>query len=294
MTTYTLETANSILSQSKIPFLLLPEGFNLLKTKSRFVKALEFCLSNAAAKNDVTNFLDHYKTDPRMVSSIASAEPTQKAPRLQSPEEQEALRLRQQPTQQPTQQRTVNQEQSAPHDIAPVNESFRADPNDRFEEPPQGGTEQNRNFDGHHIYGKSFALYVAVDVTRGEDATIRIEGAKATGPKKFDWGSKLALQITRGDLPTVAAVFFGLLPECELKHYGADNSKRLTIKNQGKNFFINMSAKDFPQIAVPISASDVFEIRALFLQQLLANRPSIGVEGMLANLKLHAVMLKAN
>ncbi len=53
-----------------------------------------------------------------------------------------------------------------------------------------------------------------------------------------------------------------------------------------------MSAKDYNQIAVPISASDIFEIRGLILAQLMKNRPEIGVEGVLANLKCHAAILK--
>jgi hypothetical protein len=85
---------------------------------------------------------------------------------------------------------------------------------------------------------------------------------------------------------------FGLLPKVELSNYGADNTKRLLIANQGKNYFLNMSAKDYNQIAVPITASDVYEIRGLFLAQLMKNRPEIGVEGILANLKCHAAMLK--
>ncbi|MAM28783.1 MAG: hypothetical protein CMC13_07150, partial [Flavobacteriaceae bacterium] len=119
-----------------------------------------------------------------------------------------------------------------------------------------------------------------------------VDGAMSVATRQYNWNQKLRIQITRSDLPSVAAVMFGLLPKVELSNYGADNTKRLLIANQGKNYFLNMSAKDHHQIAVPISAGDVFEIRALFLAQLMKNRPEIGVEGVLTNLKCHAAMLK--
>lgn len=240
--------------------LSVSEFVELDRTNTNFQKALNYCLRDLNAKQDV-------------VSYIAT---------IQNPVQ---IETKQQPQQQP----------KAP--VADVNEvpmTHRADFNDHHIDESQANApqERNDNFDSHHVYGKSFALCFSTDKTRQELDTIAVDGAKAIGSRKYDWKTKLRLQITRGDLPTVACVFFNLLNSCELTGYGADQTKRFSIKNQGKSLFVNMSAKGFNQIAVPISAEDAFELRSMFLQQLLAKRPSIGVSGVMINLKLHAEMLQ--
>lgn len=286
MSTFTLEQANSTLSSSGILLRLMPKGLELMQKTQGFLHAMEFCLRNNNAKQDVLKFLSPHAKNADLVVLVQDRNqimpnmtPSQPAP-VNKPQNN-SVPAQQQSSQAPVQQKT-NQAPTQQSNQEAVQRTA-----------PAHSPEQKRDFDGHHVYGRTFALYFAVDATKGDSATIAIDGAKAKSEKSFDWEDKLRIQITRNDLPTVAAVFFGLLPDCELQHYGACHSKRLMIKNQGGNFFVNMSAKDKPQIAVPIQASDVFEIRALFLQQLLANRPAIGVEGMLANLKLHAHMLKA-
>jgi len=283
MTTLTLEQANTTLSASGILLRLMPMGLELLQKTQGFKHALEFCLNNATAKQDVLKFLSPHTKNTDLVVLVQN--------RNQIMPDLTHARPAQTSTTRTIQNNQSHAQQPAATNQQPAVNQERSHNNNALVE--HHASEQQRNFDGHHVYGRNFALYFAVDATKGEDATIAIDGAKAISEKKYNWPDKLRMQITRSDLPTVAAVFFGLLPECELKHYGADHSKRLVVKNQGGNFFVNMSAKDKPQIAVPVGASDVFEIRALFLQQLLANRPAIGIEGMLANLKLHAHMLKA-
>lgn len=292
MTSLTLESANQTLATAGIRLRLSQKGLAVVSKVPLFAKALEFCTNNAKARDDVLSIIGHYKEQPDLVfvadkphgQPMLDAAPAQN--NMDSPPPRQPRPVAQS---KPVQQSTVNK--SAPartvaHPNAPAAEHHE----------PAGGQHQpnteKRNFVGHHVYGRHSALYFAYDETRGGDATIAVDGAMSVATRQYNWNQKLRIQITRSDLPSVAAVMFGLLPKVELTNYGADNTKRLMIENQGKNYFVNMSAKDHHQIAVPISASDVFEIRSLILAQLIKNRPEIGVEGVLANLKCHAAMLK--
>lgn len=295
MTSLTLESTNQTLALAGIRLRLSHKGFAAVSKVSRFAKALEFCPKNVKARDDVLSIIGHYKEQPDMVyvaekpqgQPMLDAAPA--ASNMDSPPPR-----RERPAAEPQQAAAPTTSQQAPahparndvHPNAPVTEN-----NDNAGGPHNNDAGQ-RNFVGHHVYGNKSALYFTYDETRGGDATIAVDGAMSTGVRQYNWGQKLRLQITRADLASVAAVFFGLLPKIELSNYGADNTKRLSVENQGKNYFLNMSAKDHHQIAVPISAGDVFEIRGLFLAQLMKNRPEIGVEGILTNLKCHAAMLK--
>jgi len=286
MTTLTLDSTNQTLATAGIKLRLSHKGLAAVSKVAMFAKALEFCQKNTQARDDVISILAHYKDQPEMVF-VEQAPKGQ--PMLDAP-----------PAQNNMDSPPPRQKRAAPQQQAPaVNQSVPVS-NDTHPNAPTeshaGGQDHNesgqRNFVGHHVYGSKAALYFACDETRGGDATIAIDGAMSVGNRQYNWGKKLRIQITRSDLINVAAVMFGLIEKVELSNYGADNTKRLMIANQGKNYFLNMSAKDYNQIAVPITASDVYEIRGLFLAQLMKNRPEIGVEGILANLKCHAAMLK--
>ena len=291
MTSLTLDSANQTLATAGIKLRLSHKGLAAVSKVATFAKALEYCIKNTQARHDVISILVHYKDQPDMVFE---AERPLGQPMLDA-----APAYNNMDSPPPRQQRPVVQsepvQQSTDNQSAPARTMSHPNAPEAEHQEPAGGQQpdsEKRNFVGHHVYGRQSALYFAYDDTRGGDATIAIDGAMSVATRQYNWAQKLRLQITRSDLPSVAAVMFGLLKKVELSNYGADNTKRLLIENQGKNYFLNMSAKDHHQIAVPISASDVYEIRSLFLAQLMKNRPEIGVEGILANLKCHAAMLK--
>jgi hypothetical protein len=291
MTTLTLDSTNQTLATAGIKLRLSHKGLAAVSKVATFAKALEFCIKNTQARHDVISILVHYKDQPDMVFE---AERPMGQPMLDAAPAHNNM-----DSPPPRQQRPVAQsepvQQSTDNQSAPARTMSHPNaPEAELQEPASGQQpdSEKRNFVGHHVYGRQSALYFAYDETRGGDATIAVDGAMSVATRQYNWNQKLRIQITRSDLPSVAAVMFGLLPKVELSNYGADNTKRLLIENQGKNYFLNRSAKDHHQIAVPISASDVYEIRSLFLAQLMKNRPEIGVEGVLTNLKCHAAMLK--
>lgn len=274
----TLDAANNNLSLSGVALRMTQKGMAIIAEANKgFIHALEFCSKNSQAKQHVLKMLSDYKDNSELIylHSQGNGAPSDSNVMPVIPADTPVTQNL--PAQEPVHQEV---DRSAPE--------HQTHHSSHDENVP--ATTGGREFVGHHVYGGSGALYLSLDTTKNGANTIAIDGTKGAN-KQFNWKEKVRMQITRGDLPSVAAVFFGLVLECELSNYGADNTKRLTLKNQGKNFFLNMSAKGSAQIAVPIMASDVFEIRALFLRQLLANSPEIGVDGVLANLKCHAVML---
>ena len=300
MTAMTLESTNQTLASAGIRLRLSPKGLATVSKVPLFAKALEFCTNNVKARDDLLNIIGHYKEQPDLVyvAEAPKSQPMLDAPATGNNMESPPPR-RERPVTQTQQAAAPVRNEPAPAQTVrqsqPTNDTHPNAPATNTQHPAGGQANHDagqRNFVGHHVYGGKAALYFAYDDTRAGDATIAVDGAMSTGPRQYNWDQKLRLQITRADLPSVAAVFFGLLPKVELSNYGADNTKRMSVDNQGKNYYLNMTAKGHNQIAVPISPADVFEIRALFLAQLMKNRPEIGVEGILTNLKCHAAMLK--
>ena len=136
------------------------------------------------------------------------------------------------------------------------------------------------------IYGGKAALCVEADETRQHEPTLRLEVARATGPREYDWTRKLTLQLTRDELPVVAATVLGLLPRCLFKNHGPDNNKGLEIEHQGSHLFIRLFQKDHGVFAVPVGAADSFHLGALCLRPLRQAAPWLSDQGVLTMLKL--------
>lgn len=261
MTTLSLEQANNTLAAAKINLRISSDGLATLSNNERFNKAMQFCVKNAKARQDVLSYLDHLKTQPGQLVIQPNQPAQQPAPAQQS-----------RPLQ-PTPEQTAQQSASIP---APT--------------PDQGN--EDRMFVTHHVYGGKAALDFKLSETRRDASpTISIDGAPAQGKNNYDWSKKTTLQVTLNDLPSVAAVFFGLMKSIELRHYGANNDKSIKLEHQGDKIFVQMSATEF-SVQVPVPPGDAFQIRNLFLRQLMAKHPEVGVEGILANLKCHAMMMK--
>lgn len=134
-----------------------------------------------------------------------------------------------------------------------------------------------------HVYGGKAALCFEADTTRNGVHTIALDAAAATGPKQYNWGKKIRLQLTRSELPIVAAVLLGVLRRCEFKNHGQDNSKGFSMERQdGGKVFIKVMAKGESVKAVPVEAPDVFFVTALFVRQLQKGLPWLDTAGVLA------------
>lgn len=136
------------------------------------------------------------------------------------------------------------------------------------------------------VYGGKAALCIDPDETRQGEPTLRIEAARATAPRKYDWGQKLSLQLTREELPVIAATVLGLLPRCAYNNHGPNQDKGLEIVHQGTHLFVRVFQKERGVVAVPVTAADSYALGALCLRQLRKTAPWLSDQGMMTLLKL--------
>ncbi len=139
---------------------------------------------------------------------------------------------------------------------------------------------------GCHIYGGKAALCVESDETRQNEPTLRIEAARATAPKTYDWKQKISIQLTADELPLVAATVLGLLPRCECKNHGPDHDKGLEIAHQEYHLFVRVFQKEQSPRAVQVNPSDSYHLATLCLRQLRKASPWLTDQGVLALLRL--------
>ena len=152
--------------------------------------------------------------------------------------------------------------------------------------PRSGTTPVSRDRVQCRVYGSKAALCIETDVTRQDEPTLRLEAAPATGPRAYDWPSKLTLQLTREELPVVAATVLGLLPRCLYKNHGPDQNKGLEIEHQGSHLFVRLFQKERGVLAVPVGPADSYDLAALALRALRQGTPWLSDQGLLMVLKL--------
>lgn len=115
--------------------------------------------------------------------------------------------------------------------------------------------------------------------------TVCLDAADATAPRQYNWKDKLRVQLTRDELLVVAAVLFGILPRCEYKNHGEDNSKGFSIEDQGDKLFIKVFAKNAKMKAVPVTPEDAFFVAQICLGQMKKNAPWLEASEIMAILQ---------
>lgn len=134
-----------------------------------------------------------------------------------------------------------------------------------------------------HVYGGKAALCFEEDTTRGGVQTIALDAAAAVGPKTYDWKKKVRIQMTRAELPVVAAVLLGKRQSCEFKAHGEDKSKGFSMERQaGGKVFVKVFEKEKGVKAVPIEAPDVFYVASIFLLQIRRSAPWLDATSIIA------------
>lgn len=140
-------------------------------------------------------------------------------------------------------------------------------------EESSANAQEERGYLKKHVYGGKAALCFEADTTRSGIHTVSLDAADATAPRQYNWGSKIRLQMTRDELLVVAGVLFGMIPSCEYKNHGEDNSKGFSIEDQGDKLFVKVFAKDQKVKAVPVTPEDAFYVAQIFLNQMKKNAP---------------------
>lgn len=154
--------------------------------------------------------------------------------------------------------------------------------------PPQGTQPANgndaRQYESLHVYGGKAALCFDADSTKNGFPTVAIDGAVATAPRNYDWGNKIRIQLTKQELPMVAAVLIGAQPQCTFKSHGPQKDKGIELVRQdGGKIYIKVFGGNGQGVrGVPVMPSDLFYVTSLVLRQLLASMPGGNINDVLA------------
>ena len=156
-------------------------------------------------------------------------------------------------------------------------------------------TEEKKRQPKHHIYGSKAALTIELDRLRERDESgqerwsLMVEAALAKSARSYDWDHKIAFQLTRGELPAVAATLMGYLESLHLKNHGAQSDKSLDLQNQGDKVFVKLS-QGKQMMAGPVTSGDVHAWLELVMLALLRNAPEVGEMMHMAMIKRVAEM----
>lgn len=153
----------------------------------------------------------------------------------------------------------------------------------------QSSTEDDRDYRMIAAYGKRSALQFKPTGTRVSDSrkfshqTIMIEGAMRVDPnnpqnRAYNWGDKINVQVTAGELPLVIGVLLGMAPSCHFGNHGKNNDKAFNLEFQQDKFFVSVMQKDKNAVGVAVPLVDAMQIGHLALSQYLCNYPGLDSE----------------
>jgi hypothetical protein len=143
-----------------------------------------------------------------------------------------------------------------------------------------------REFKNIKSHGKQNAVEVAPDITTGGWHTLRLEGAQKHGnANTYDWKNKVAIQVTKTELPVVIGTLLGYYRQCEYKNHGAGTDKWFSLTNQGSNFFFRIGQTTGGILMpTPVPVVEAHLMGMLGLSQYIKN-----FEGMSADAALDAI-----
>lgn len=127
-----------------------------------------------------------------------------------------------------------------------------------------------------HIYASNTALTVEAQRTPGGAHTIGLDATYKRG-SEFVWQDKIAIQVTRTELPVVVSVLMGWVKECQYRFHGTEKNKGFSLVHQGHIILVALEQKDRGVIRVPVTPPDAFEMGMMTLGQLAQNYPGMGV-----------------
>jgi hypothetical protein len=125
-----------------------------------------------------------------------------------------------------------------------------------------------------HVYAKSYALTIQEDYSDNQKMhTLRLEIAKSTGPRAYDWKGKVAVQLSRKELPLLLGVMTGKLAKLDASGHGEGNTKYFSVEDQGANWYLKMGIKDGLNGALPLLAEDCYRLIPMILAAMRRNDP---------------------
>ncbi|WP_435277336.1 hypothetical protein ACMAZF_20110 (plasmid) [Psychrobium sp. nBUS_13] len=161
------------------------------------------------------------------------------------------------------------------------------------EEETVRATSKSTRYFSLKVHGNKAAIEIKADTTRNSFQTIRIESAVIASqnnekPKRYDWGNKIQIQLTKTDLLDFIASMLLIQESSEFKHYGERNDKSASFKFQTndtqKKIFAQIGQKSKPLMGIPISLNDAIQIGHMALNQYCKNFPNVTSDSVIQTL----------
>lgn len=144
------------------------------------------------------------------------------------------------------------------------------------------------------IMSTGAALCIAEAQTRAtKQYTVNVEGAVAltgAGPKKFDWPSKIVVQLTVQEAYQTLALLENKLAAVKFDGHGPKHDKSLHMEFQQSHYFVRVIQRGRPAVAVPVRPVDAIPFKSLLYKQLLRNESHLRIEDIKAMLDQMASM----
>jgi len=133
------------------------------------------------------------------------------------------------------------------------------------------------------VFGKTAALTFEETTSRHEGQTISVDAAAKQGETVL-WKDKIIFQFTVDELPVLAAVLIGALPEFDFKFHGEKKDKSVGVYRRANAvlFKVVHGQKCF---TVPVPPGQLFHLSSLVMSQLSASWPGIDGSMMLAQIR---------
>ena len=244
----------------------------------RAINGNEMSAENAHVRQYLTRVVSPHATASPEDHAPTTATPSQSAPHPNAPQPQSR-------TEAPTRQSHPQSSQHAQRQgsVTPFPARERHERRNAGSGQPTtsrasqaSGEAPDRRFTSVHLYAGKAALCFSPDETRKDTSpTVRVEAAKVSGPRQYDWGSKVSFQMTVSELPLVFGVLYGLIPKVDLTGHGVENEKSMSIEEQGGKFFFSMRVRGGTIYPVPVPAKDAYPIMTMLLEQMQKNAPGL-------------------
>ena len=134
---------------------------------------------------------------------------------------------------------------------------------------------------GMHIYGGRGALAFEPCKSRAGKLALSVDAAVSTGVRQYNWQQKIVVQLTEKEMLLLYAVLRGYLTHFEATAHGEANDKSFRIENQGHKFFVKVSQKGRPMVALPVEPPDAAMLTLAVGNALVKSQPVLAsIEGL--------------
>ena len=113
---------------------------------------------------------------------------------------------------------------------------------------------------------------------------VTIESPRALPGGGYDWGRKLAVQLTPEEMPAAIAVLMSLSESARFAQHGAQRDKFLELRRQAGGLVV-VTGQGGAVYAVPVKACALYYLLSLFARAMAEGLPTRSVAEVLALVK---------